>query len=197
MSTRGAGPRVQRRIVFGRHAGDSGCIEDEGRQVEPTLQFALPLLAQTRGTYHEHARVRLSREHLGEDQAGLHGLAEAHFICNEQATATPRADGQRRLELKRNDGEVCVRRRAQCVRRGRRIGQRGTREAAPSGRTHHPRRLRDRQRFDRFEWEQEPRPGTAIRLVSARDLDHRHIGIRKPTRDAPALAADPHRVART
>ena len=103
---------------------NAGRIEDHGVQPEPLRELCLPLRAQPRRAYNEHARVRFARKHLGDDEPRLNGLAETHLVCNEQAAAAPRRDGQGGLELERDDGQACANGSAQRVRGGSGMSER-------------------------------------------------------------------------
>jgi hypothetical protein len=80
-----------------------GRVDDGGANLEATGQFLRPLLAQAGRTEDHRALAPPSLLQLRQDQGRLNRLAQAHFIRNQQPRGQAAHDGQRRLELKRED----------------------------------------------------------------------------------------------
>jgi hypothetical protein len=58
-----------------------------------------PLLSEARWGEHEHPCCGAACSQFGDDERGLHGLAESHFVGDENPRASSVDDRQGRLEL--------------------------------------------------------------------------------------------------
>ena len=75
------------------------------------------MVAQTRGRQHEDAFDRSACDQLGGDKPRLNGLAEADLVGQQQPRSRTSNDGERRLELMRQQVDA---RRRRCAKRARR-----------------------------------------------------------------------------
>ena len=64
-------------------------------------QLLGPLLAQARRRENQHPVGGAACAQLGDRDARLNRLAEAHLVCQEETAAGPADDGNRGLELVR------------------------------------------------------------------------------------------------
>ena len=80
-------PRVPARTVTRSHTRARRRVENDRRQPEASLQFALPLRAQAGGAHDERPGVGFPREDFRDDEPGLNRLSQADFVRYQQAAA--------------------------------------------------------------------------------------------------------------
>ena len=91
-------------------------IDDDGRDVESSLQLVGPLPSQTRRREDERALAPSAPLQLGQHQSGLDRLSEADFVGEQKTRRVSRDQRERRFELKRKDVDRRARRARGAVR---------------------------------------------------------------------------------
>ena len=82
--------------------GAPGLVENGQPQIETPQQFDEPLVHQRFGHQNQRAFGAANGEQALEDQAGLDGFAETHFIREQHARDLPARDFVENVELVRN-----------------------------------------------------------------------------------------------
>ena len=176
-------------------ARERGGVHERRVETEPMLELGDPLVAQARRRQHERATRQPARRQLRQDQARLDRLAEAHVVGQQHARREPADDGERRLELVREQIHAGAGRGVQAVEGMRRPGGAGQdthgrargRGAGPTGARQPPRSI------ERVE----QRAGAGSGRTGERGQVQLFTGVvASDARDAPVAAAHPHELAR-
>jgi hypothetical protein len=99
---------------------------------EAVAKLFAPLVSKARGRDHEHAGIVPAMEKFRNDQTGLHRLAKADGVRDEQPARVAPGDSQRRLQLKRHQGEIRACCRTERRGRGGRVRQCAPRDVTPA-----------------------------------------------------------------
>ena len=103
-------PRV---VVLNGLSCDRRRVEQRRAECEALAELRLPLLAKPCRGDDEDARVRPPREQLADDETRLDGLSKSDLVGNQDSRGEAANDGERGLELERQNGERGVNRRPQ------------------------------------------------------------------------------------
>ena len=143
-------PRVdtgrQQRDVAPHARGVDDCRVD----TKPVRQLVGPLLAHARRGENQHAIGPVAGAKLSDNQARLNGFSQADIVGEQKTGAEAAQDGERRLQLMRQQVHARGASAAQTARRRIRGQQRPT-PATPFPRTDGANPARRLRRIDRFE----------------------------------------------
>ena len=114
------GPWVDCETAFPTHARHIGSIEYREGETKACLHLVVPLLEHGGRAGDDNPIDPSAQQQLSGDESGLHGLAEAHIVGDEEINARQSQRLAQRVELICVDPNACAKRCLKEARIGRR-----------------------------------------------------------------------------